>query len=76
MQREAKDEIDPEIPDRDLPEMMSFKLANNRHIKCTVNPAQTTTSIKQPMLSPPKPIPIQSLLYKTTTYLTLPVTSI
>ena len=55
--------------------MMSFKLANNRHIKCTVKPAETTTSIKRPMLSPPKPIPIQSLLYKTTTYLTLPATT-
>ena len=32
----------------------------------TVKPVQTTTSIKQPMLSPPKQIPAQSLLSNTT----------
>ena len=41
----------------------------------TVKPAQTTTSIRQPVLSPPKQIPIQSLLYKTTTCLTRPATT-
>lgn len=30
MKREAKHGIDSEIPNRDLPEMMSFNLANNR----------------------------------------------
>ena len=32
----------------------------------TVKPVQATTSIKQPMLSPPKQIPAQSLLSNTT----------
>ena len=47
----------------------------------TVNPAYTTTSYKtttrlrRPMLSPPMRIPIQSLLYKTTTCLTRPATT-
>ena len=36
----------------------------------TVKPLQTTTSLRRPMLSSPKQIPIQSLLYKTTTCLT------
>ena len=31
-----------------------------------------TTRLRQPMPSPPKPIPIQTLLYKTTTCLTRP----
>ena len=41
----------------------------------TVKPVQTTTSIRQPMLSPPKQIPIHSLLYKLITCLTQPVTT-
>ena len=45
----------------------------------TVEPAQTlckmTTRLKQPMLSLPQRIPIQSLLYKTTTCLTWPATT-
>ena len=36
---------------------------------------KTTNHLRWPMLSPPKPIPIQSLLYKTTTCLTQPVTT-
>ena len=36
---------------------------------------QMTTRPRRPTLSPTKPIPIQSLLYKTTTYLTLPDTT-
>ena len=40
----------------------------------TVNPVQTTTRLRRPMLSPPKPISIQSLLYKMTTCLTQPAT--
>ena len=31
---------------------------------------KTTTRLRRPMLSTPEPIPIQSLVYKTTTYLT------
>ena len=34
-----------------------------------------TTHLRQPTLSPPKQIPIQSLLYKTTTCLTWPATT-
>ena len=34
-----------------------------------------TTRLRQPMLSPPKSIPIQSLLYKMTTGLTYPGTT-
>ena len=41
----------------------------------TVKPVQTTTSIRQAMLSPPKQIPIHSLLYKLITCLTQPVTT-
>ena len=40
----------------------------------TVKSVQTTTSIRQPVLSLPKQIPIQPLLYKTTTCLTRPAT--
>ena len=40
-----------------------------------VKPVQTTTSEKRPMLSSPKQIPIQSLLYKTTACLTRPATT-
>ena len=36
---------------------------------------KTTTHLRQPMLSPPKPIHMQSLLYKTTIFLTWPVTT-
>ena len=36
---------------------------------------KTTTYLRQPMLSPPKPFPVQSLLYKTTTCLTWPATT-
>ena len=43
---------------------------------CTVKPAYTSTSIRRPMLSPPNLIPMQSLLYKTTTCLTLPATTV
>ena len=35
---------------------------------------KTTTRLRRPMLSPPKQIPIQLLLYKTTTCLTRPAT--
>ena len=41
----------------------------------TVKPVQTITSIRRPMLSPPMQIPIQSLLYKTTTCPTRPATN-
>ena len=41
----------------------------------TVKPVQMITSIRRPMLSPPKQIPIQSLLYKTTNCLTRPATN-
>ena len=41
----------------------------------TVKPDQTTTYIRRPMLSPPERIPIQTLLYKTTTCLTRPATT-
>ena len=34
-----------------------------------------TTHLRRPMLSPPKPFPVQSLLYKTTTCLTSPATT-
>ena len=40
----------------------------------TVKSVQTTTSIRQTVLSLPKQIPIQPLLYKTTTCLTQPAT--
>ena len=36
---------------------------------------KTTTRLRRPMLSPPKPIPKQSLLHKTTTCLTRPATT-
>ena len=36
---------------------------------------QMTTHPRRPTLSPTKPIPIQSLLYKMTTYLALPDTT-
>ena len=36
---------------------------------------KTTTRLRQPMLSSPKQIPIQSLLYKRTTCLTQPATT-
>ena len=36
---------------------------------------KTTTHLRRPMLSPPKPFPVQSLLYKTTTCLTWPATT-
>ena len=36
---------------------------------------KTTTRLRRPMLSPPKQIPIQLLLYKTTTCLTRPATT-
>ena len=36
---------------------------------------KTTTRLRRPVLSSPKPIPIQSLLYKTTTCLTRPATT-
>ena len=45
--------------------------ANNFHN--TVKPVQTTTSIRRPLVSPPKQIPIQLLLYKMTTCVTWPV---
>ena len=41
----------------------------------TVKPAQTTTSTRRPIVSLPKQIPIQSLLYKTTTCLTRSATT-
>ena len=41
---------------------------NNHHYK-------TTTCLSPPMLSPPKQIPIKSLLYKMTTCLTKPATN-
>ena len=42
----------------------------------TVKPAQTMTScLRQPILSLPKPVPMQLLLYKTTTCLTGPATT-
>ena len=37
---------------------------------------ETTTHLRWPMLHPPKPIPIQSLLYKMTTCLTWPATTL
>ena len=36
----------------------------------TVKPTQTITSIRQPTLSLPKPVPIQLFVYKTTACLT------
>ena len=36
---------------------------------------KTTTRLRRPMLNPPKQIPVQSLLYKTTTCLTRPGTT-
>ena len=35
-------------------------------LSITVKPVQTTTSVKRPMLSPPKQIPVQSLLSNAT----------
>ena len=43
--------------------------------RITVKHVQTITSIRRPILSPPKQIPIQSLLYKTTTYQMRPATT-
>ena len=43
--------------------------------RITVKPVQTATSVKRPMSSLPKQILVQSLLYKTTTCLTQPVTT-
>ena len=40
------------------------------------HPYKTTTRLRRPMLSFPKPIPIQLLLYKTTTCLMWPVTTV
>ena len=37
--------------------------------------SKTTTRLRRPVLSPPKQIPIQSLLYMTTTCLTRPATT-
>ena len=37
---------------------------------------KTTTRLGRPMLTPPKPIPMESLLYKTTTCLTQPATTL
>ena len=52
---------------------------NDKLSKCvnTVKPAQTTTRLRRPTVSPPKQIPMQWLLYKitTTTHLTPPVTT-
>ena len=42
----------------------------------TIKLVQTTTSIRRPRLSPPKQIPIKSLLYKKTTCLTPPATTL
>ena len=39
------------------------------------NICKMTTRLRQPILSPPKPIPIQSLLYKITTCLMQPATT-
>ena len=39
------------------------------------HPHKTTTRLRRPVLSPPKEIPIQWLLYKTTNYLTRPATT-
>ena len=36
------------------------------------HPCKTTTRLRRPMLGPPKQIPVQSLVYKTTTCLTRP----
>ena len=35
-------------------------------LSITVKPVQTTTSVKRPLLSPPKQIPVQSLLSNAT----------
>ena len=45
------------------------------HKRITVIPVQMTTRLRWPMLSPPKQIRIQSLLYKTTTCLMQPATT-
>ena len=41
----------------------------------TVKHVQTTTSVRRAMLSPPKQIPVQSLLYKIAICLTRPATT-
>ena len=46
----------------------NFRLVNlcNGGTKDFVKPVQTTTSVKRPMLSPPKQIPVTSLLFNAT----------
>ena len=51
------------------PKSLSVLTCSNNHLY------KTTTHLRQPMLSLPKEIPIQSLLYKTTTCLTRPATT-
>ena len=51
------------------PKSLSVLTCSNNHLY------KTTTHLRQPMLSLPKEIPIQSLLYKMTTCLTRPATT-
>ena len=43
---------------------------NGKPVQTTISINKTTACLRRPMLSLPKPIPIQSVLYKTTTCLT------
>ena len=47
----------------------TFEHLNSFNLKHYSQTVQTTSSVRLPMLSPPKQIPIQSLLYKLTAYL-------
>ena len=50
----------------ELWEMTHLDIWTQLTTSIAIKPVQTTTTAKQPMLNPPKQIPVQSLLYNAT----------